>query len=132
MFVVNLPMGVKGFTSWMKRPELCCSSEHFAVSKVSDYDIVDDETANNSANPQTLVVTNQHINPPEEPELMANANYDALKKLASFFFISNHCPKQNNVRKERKRKKLSSSILRGTPIKEVLEQRENQTEEQET
>ncbi|GFS65213.1 uncharacterized protein TNCV_2450761 [Trichonephila clavipes] len=59
-------------------------SEHdFAASKATDHDVVGDETENNSANPQTLVVENQNINPPEEPELMANANYDALKKPAS-------------------------------------------------
>ncbi|GFX97646.1 uncharacterized protein TNCV_2842061 [Trichonephila clavipes] len=56
-------------------------SEHnFAASKATDHDVVGDETENNSANPQTLVVENQHTNPPEEPELMTNADYDALKK----------------------------------------------------
>ncbi|GFT08538.1 uncharacterized protein TNCV_5024371 [Trichonephila clavipes] len=56
-------------------------SEHdFAASKATDHDVVDDEIENNSANPQTLVVENQLINPPEEPEHMANADYDALKK----------------------------------------------------
>ncbi|GFT22613.1 hypothetical protein TNCV_2983821 [Trichonephila clavipes] len=46
-------------------------SEHdFAASKAIDHDVVGDETENNSANAQTLVVENQHINPPEEPELM--------------------------------------------------------------
>ncbi|GFX16154.1 uncharacterized protein TNCV_4704101 [Trichonephila clavipes] len=49
----------------------------------TDYDVVGDETENNSANPQNLVVENQHINPPEAPELMANADYDALKKPVS-------------------------------------------------
>ncbi|GFY05959.1 hypothetical protein TNCV_3862641 [Trichonephila clavipes] len=43
-------------------------------------DVVGDSTDINSANPQTLVVENQHINPPEEPELMANTDYDAPKK----------------------------------------------------
>ncbi|GFX92212.1 uncharacterized protein TNCV_1741321 [Trichonephila clavipes] len=53
-------------------------SEHdLAASKTTDYDVVGDATENNSANPQTLVVENQHINPPEEPELMANVEYDA-------------------------------------------------------
>ncbi|GFT72842.1 hypothetical protein TNCV_5065721 [Trichonephila clavipes] len=43
--------------------------EHdFAASKATDHDVVGDEIETNSANPQTLVVENQHINPPEEPE----------------------------------------------------------------
>ncbi|GFT54988.1 hypothetical protein TNCV_2325081 [Trichonephila clavipes] len=50
------------------------------------HDVAGDETENNSANPQTLVVENKHINPPEEPELMANADYDAFKKPISVFF----------------------------------------------
>ncbi|GFW04388.1 hypothetical protein TNCV_877601 [Trichonephila clavipes] len=55
-------------------------SEHdSAASKATDHDVVD-ETENNSANPQTLVVANKHINPLEEPELMANADYYALKE----------------------------------------------------
>ncbi|GFV84381.1 uncharacterized protein TNCV_2044291 [Trichonephila clavipes] len=55
--------------------------EHgFAASKATDVDVVGDEIENNSTNSQTLVVENQHINPPEEPEYMANADYDALKK----------------------------------------------------
>ncbi|GFU44185.1 hypothetical protein TNCV_91131 [Trichonephila clavipes] len=58
--------------------------EHdFAISKATDHDVVSDETGNNRTNPQTLVVKNQHINPPEEPELMENADYNALKKPAS-------------------------------------------------
>ncbi|GFU92402.1 uncharacterized protein TNCV_824281 [Trichonephila clavipes] len=55
-------------------------SEHdFAVSKAIDHDVVGDETENNSANPQTLVVGNHYINPHREPELMANAGYDTPK-----------------------------------------------------
>ncbi|GFY06668.1 uncharacterized protein TNCV_3525241 [Trichonephila clavipes] len=81
-------------------------SEHdFAALKATDHAVVGDETENNSANPQTLVVENQHINHPEEPELMTNANYDALKKPVSVFFISNHCLKQHNVRKKKKKQK---------------------------
>ncbi|GFY04038.1 hypothetical protein TNCV_1198161 [Trichonephila clavipes] len=42
------------------------SSEHdFAASKATDHDVLGDETENNSTNPHTLVVENQHINPPE-------------------------------------------------------------------
>ncbi|GFX82256.1 hypothetical protein TNCV_972681 [Trichonephila clavipes] len=54
----------------------------------SYYDI-GEETENNCANPQTLVVENQHINnPPLEPELMANADYDVpnAKSLLVFLF----------------------------------------------
>ncbi|GFV46378.1 hypothetical protein TNCV_3232671 [Trichonephila clavipes] len=77
------------FPHRVNRPERCSLQTHnllvlnehdFAASKARDHDVVDDETENNSANSQTLVVENQHINPPEEPELMANADYDALKK----------------------------------------------------
>ncbi|GFW43828.1 uncharacterized protein TNCV_2854611 [Trichonephila clavipes] len=63
-------------------------SEHdFSASKATDHDVVGDETENNSANPQTLVVENQHINPPEEPEFIANADYDAIKKPVSVFLF---------------------------------------------
>ncbi|GFW86349.1 uncharacterized protein TNCV_4331331 [Trichonephila clavipes] len=44
-------------------------SEHdFAASKATDHDVVSEEIEKNSANLQTLVVENQHINPPEEQE----------------------------------------------------------------
>ncbi|GFS52372.1 uncharacterized protein TNCV_4850821 [Trichonephila clavipes] len=56
----------------------------FAASKATDHDVVGDETQNNAANPQTLIVE-KNINPPEEPKLMANADYDALKKPVSVF-----------------------------------------------
>ncbi|GFT10176.1 uncharacterized protein TNCV_1115901 [Trichonephila clavipes] len=74
-------------------------SEHdFAASKATDHDVVGDETENNSTNPQTLVVENQHISPPEKPELMSNPDYDALKKpVSGVFFISNHCLKQGRA-----------------------------------
>ncbi|GFV26125.1 hypothetical protein TNCV_4887561 [Trichonephila clavipes] len=55
-------------------PQLCLDSlqllrDHgFVASKATDHDVVDDETENNNTNPITLVVENQHINPPEEPE----------------------------------------------------------------
>ncbi|GFX33059.1 hypothetical protein TNCV_5042271 [Trichonephila clavipes] len=62
--------------------QFACDND-FAASKASDHDVVGDESEKNSANPQTLVAENQHINPPEELELMANADYDALKKPAS-------------------------------------------------
>ncbi|GFX34818.1 uncharacterized protein TNCV_2327581 [Trichonephila clavipes] len=58
--------------------------------KTLHYDVVGEEIENNSANPQTLVVENQHINPPEEPEHMANADYDALKKPVSVFNSMQH------------------------------------------
>ncbi|GFY13225.1 uncharacterized protein TNCV_2334891 [Trichonephila clavipes] len=70
-------------------------SEHdFAASKATNHDVVGDEIENNSANPQTLLVENQHINSPEEPEHMANADFDALKKPVSVFL--NHSLKQHN------------------------------------
>ncbi|GFV33497.1 uncharacterized protein TNCV_788181 [Trichonephila clavipes] len=62
--------------------------EHdFTASKATDHDVLGDEIENNSANPQTLVVENQHINPSEEPEHMANADYDALKKPVRIFLF---------------------------------------------
>ncbi|GFU36835.1 hypothetical protein TNCV_4148871 [Trichonephila clavipes] len=75
----------------MRRPEedifchpLTTLCEHdFAASKATDHDVVGDEIENNSANPQTLVVENQHINPPEEAGHMAKTDYDALKKPVS-------------------------------------------------
>ncbi|GFV24030.1 uncharacterized protein TNCV_235991 [Trichonephila clavipes] len=66
---------------------LVFSKHDFAASKATDHDVVGDEIENNSANTQTLVVENQHINPPEEPEHMANADYDALKKPVSVFYF---------------------------------------------
>ncbi|GFW50546.1 uncharacterized protein TNCV_2888491 [Trichonephila clavipes] len=98
-------------------------SEHdFSASK-ADHDVVGDETENNSANHQTLVVENLHINTPEEPELIANADYDALKKPDSVFYFK-PLPKATQCEKKSKSKKGSSSILKSTPIKEMLEQRE--------
>ncbi|GFT70067.1 hypothetical protein TNCV_4690121 [Trichonephila clavipes] len=41
------------------------SKHDFAASKATDHNVVGDETENNISNPQTLVVENQHINPPE-------------------------------------------------------------------
>ncbi|GFU31744.1 hypothetical protein TNCV_1176201 [Trichonephila clavipes] len=81
---------VKGFKKCaIKTHKPLLFREHdFTASNVTDYDIVGDETENNSSNSPTLVVENQHINPPEELELMANADYDALKKpVLVFFFI---------------------------------------------
>ncbi|GFX49483.1 uncharacterized protein TNCV_4901251 [Trichonephila clavipes] len=53
----------------------------------TEYVVVCDETDNNSANPRTLVVENHHINPPEEPELMVNVNYDGPKKPVIVFDV---------------------------------------------
>ncbi|GFT60631.1 hypothetical protein TNCV_1966991 [Trichonephila clavipes] len=45
-------------------------NEHdFAAFKTTDHVVVGDETNNNSANLQSLVVENKHMSPPEEPEL---------------------------------------------------------------
>ncbi|GFS99039.1 hypothetical protein TNCV_1890481 [Trichonephila clavipes] len=61
-------------------------SEHdFVDAQTTDHEVVGDATEINSANHQTLVVENQHINPSEEPELMANSNFDATKKFVSVF-----------------------------------------------
>ncbi|GFW38231.1 hypothetical protein TNCV_3839591 [Trichonephila clavipes] len=87
-------------------------SEHsFAASNATDHD-VGDKNENNCENQQTLVLETQHVNPPEEPEPMANADYDPPKKP--------------------KKQKVSLNILTSTPLKEMLEQRANQKEEQET
>ncbi|GFX82230.1 uncharacterized protein TNCV_33381 [Trichonephila clavipes] len=48
---------------------LCLANMTLLLQKPTDHDVVGDETKNNSANPQMLVVENQHTNPPEEPEL---------------------------------------------------------------
>ncbi|GFW79559.1 hypothetical protein TNCV_128641 [Trichonephila clavipes] len=77
-------MPLKGLKNVGLRLNHLVFSEHdFAATKSTAHDVVGDET-NPSANPQNLVVENQHINPPEEPELMANADYDALKKPDTF------------------------------------------------
>ncbi|GFX00719.1 hypothetical protein TNCV_4576861 [Trichonephila clavipes] len=68
---------------------LCLEKHDFAVcvcaSKATDPDNVDEETENNSVNLQTLVVENQHINPPEELELVVNVDYNAPRKPVSVF-----------------------------------------------
>ncbi|GFS75606.1 uncharacterized protein TNCV_3423911 [Trichonephila clavipes] len=80
-------------------------SEHdFTASKATEHDVVGDETENNSANPQTLVVENQHINPPEEPELMANADYDALREPVSAFYFK-PLPKETQCETKKKNQK---------------------------
>ncbi|GFU40528.1 hypothetical protein TNCV_1208801 [Trichonephila clavipes] len=60
------------FSNW---PFVKIYEYYFAASKATDHDVVGDETENNSADPQILVVENHHINPPEEPEFMANTDY---------------------------------------------------------
>ncbi|GFS69622.1 histone-lysine N-methyltransferase SETMAR [Trichonephila clavipes] len=57
-----------------------CGEYNFSASKATNHDVVGDEIENNSVNPQTLVVENHHINPPEEPKVKVNADYDAPKK----------------------------------------------------
>ncbi|GFV47040.1 uncharacterized protein TNCV_2699341 [Trichonephila clavipes] len=81
-------------------------SEHdFADSKTTDHVVVGDETKNNSAIPQSLVVENQHIKSPEEPELMANADSDASKKPVSVLDLKPHCLKQTQCEKKEKKQK---------------------------
>ena len=105
-------------------------SEHdFAAAKTTDHDIVGDETENSIANTQALVVENQNISPLEETELMESADSDVPKKPISVFDLK-PLPKATQCEKKRKSKKLSSSILTSTPIKEILEQREKQKKEQ--
>ncbi|GFW83036.1 hypothetical protein TNCV_4604631 [Trichonephila clavipes] len=88
-------------------------------AKTSDHDAVGDAT-----DPQILVVENQHINPPEEPELKANAVSDAPKMSDVSVLNFKPLPKATQCEKTRKRKKVSSSILTSTSIKEILEERE--------
>ncbi|GFV27380.1 uncharacterized protein TNCV_3795751 [Trichonephila clavipes] len=108
---------IKGFKKRGIKPHnpLVFNEYDFAHAKTNDHDVVGEATENNSADPRTLVAENQHIYPPEEPELKANADSDAPKKPVSVF-ISNHCLKHHNVRKK-KNKKVSSRILTSTPIK---------------
>ncbi|GFU98590.1 hypothetical protein TNCV_3654211 [Trichonephila clavipes] len=77
------------------------------------------------------MVVENHINPPEEPELKANDDSGAPKKSVSVFYFK-PLPKTTQNKKKTKNKKVSSSILTSTPIKEMLEQREKQKEEQNT
>ena len=61
---------------------------------------------------------------------MANADYDAPKKPFSVFDLK-PLPKATKCEKKRKSKKLSSSILTSSPIKEMLEQKEKEKKENE-
>ncbi|GFU90025.1 uncharacterized protein TNCV_2439121 [Trichonephila clavipes] len=109
--------------------------EHgFAASKATDHDVVGDETENNSANSQTLVVENQHINSPKETELMANADYDAPKKPASVvFFYFKPLPKATQCEKKRKRKKSElKHCYKHTHQRNVRIKRKAEGEKQET
>ncbi|GFU67727.1 uncharacterized protein TNCV_2595301 [Trichonephila clavipes] len=93
-------------------------SEHdFASSKTTDHDVVGDETENNSANPQTLVVKNQHINPSEEPEFMANADYESLKKPVCVFYFKPMPKATQCEEKEEKAKKGAQAFLQAHPSK---------------
>ncbi|GFX33020.1 uncharacterized protein TNCV_3812891 [Trichonephila clavipes] len=63
-------------------------SEHdFSAAKTTNHDVISDATKISSANPQTLVVENQYINPPEKPEIMKNIDSDAPKKPIGFFLF---------------------------------------------
>ncbi|GFU58103.1 uncharacterized protein TNCV_3834891 [Trichonephila clavipes] len=103
------PVGnvMKGFKEYGIEPHnyFVFSGHGYAAAKSTNYNVVGDAIEINCANPQTLVVENQHINPSEEPELTANTDSDSPKKPVSVFFISNHCLKQHNVRKKEKAKK---------------------------
>ncbi|GFT86100.1 uncharacterized protein TNCV_3257111 [Trichonephila clavipes] len=58
--------------------------EHdFDAAKTTNHDVIGDAAEINNANPQILVLENQHINPPEEPELMTNTDSDASKNPVS-------------------------------------------------
>ncbi|PRD33211.1 UNVERIFIED_CONTAM: hypothetical protein NCL1_18128 [Trichonephila clavipes] len=97
---------MKGFKEYGIEPHnyFVFSGHGYAAAKSTNYNVVGDAIEINCANPQTLVVENQHINPSEEPELTANTDSDSPKKPVSVFFISNHCLKQHNVRKKEKQK----------------------------
>ncbi|PRD22957.1 UNVERIFIED_CONTAM: hypothetical protein NCL1_47710 [Trichonephila clavipes] len=78
--------------------------EHdFAASETTDHVAVGDETENNSANPQTLIVEIQHISPPEEQEYMVNVDSDAPKKPVSVFDLK-PLPKTTQYEKKEKAK----------------------------
>ncbi|GFX95614.1 uncharacterized protein TNCV_4826281 [Trichonephila clavipes] len=111
--VATVGNAIQGFKECGIEPHhpLVFSKYDFAAAKTADHDVVGRATENNSANPQTLVVENQHISPPEEPELMANADSNAPKKPVSVFFFSNRSLKQHNVRKNEKAKKIASDKL---------------------
>ncbi|GFV15502.1 DDE-1 domain-containing protein [Trichonephila clavipes] len=59
---------VKGFKEIGIEPHnpLVFSEHDFAASKTTDHEVVGDETENNRANTQSLVVENEHINLPKE------------------------------------------------------------------
>ncbi|GFT32346.1 hypothetical protein TNCV_4483841 [Trichonephila clavipes] len=78
--------------------------EHdISAAKTTKHDI-SDATEIDSAAPHTLVVENQHINLPEEPELMANTDSDAPKKHVSVFFYFKPLPKATQCEKKEKAK----------------------------
>ncbi|PRD22346.1 UNVERIFIED_CONTAM: hypothetical protein NCL1_49330 [Trichonephila clavipes] len=64
----------------------------------------------------TPAVENHHIDPTEEPELIANTFSDAPKKPVSVYYFK---PLAKATQCEKKSKKVSSSILTSTPIKNV-------------
>ncbi|GFV37458.1 hypothetical protein TNCV_1157211 [Trichonephila clavipes] len=106
----------------------------FSASKATNHDVVGDEIENNNANPQTLLVENKHINPPEEPEHMANADYDDLKKPSSvfFFFYFKPLPKAKPCEKKRKKQKSELKHCYKHTHQRMLAQREQQKKEMET
>ncbi|GFY32128.1 uncharacterized protein TNCV_2622651 [Trichonephila clavipes] len=75
------------------RNPLVFSEHDFAAAKITNHDVVGDATEINSSNSQTLVVENQLINPPEEPELMANTDFDEPKRPVSVFLLPKPLPK---------------------------------------
>ncbi|GFV29492.1 uncharacterized protein TNCV_2728731 [Trichonephila clavipes] len=97
---------VKRFKKWgiETHNPFVFNKHDFAASKATNHDVVGDETENNSVNPQSLVVENQHINPPEETELMANADYDAPKKPVSAFYFK-LLPKATQCEKKKEKAK---------------------------
>ncbi|GFY26202.1 hypothetical protein TNCV_355181 [Trichonephila clavipes] len=101
---------------------LMFSEYDLAASKTSDHIVV--IAQNNCANPHTLIVEN----PSEKPELMVNADSDAPKRLMNVFDLK-LLPKTTQC--EKREKKLSSSILTSTLIKEMFEQRGKQKDDQE-
>ncbi|GFV79810.1 hypothetical protein TNCV_1726351 [Trichonephila clavipes] len=70
----------------------------FSASNATDHDVVDDETENNSANPQTLVVEIQHINP-QKNQNQHNVREKTHKRDLKHSYKHTH---QTNVRTKEK------------------------------
>ncbi|GFU23806.1 DDE-1 domain-containing protein [Trichonephila clavipes] len=108
---------VKGFKECrIKPPNPLEFSEHdFSAANTTDHDVIGDATENNSANPKTLVVENQHINTSKEPELMAKADSNILKKPVSVFYFK-LLPKATQCEKKKAKKHEDIKSRPNSPI----------------